>query len=182
MIAVWDDHEVANDTWSEGAENHNEDLAIDEGDFFERRRQAFQAYFEWMPIRAASAGDNETIYRQFEFGDLINLMMLDTRNAGRDQQLTLQQFIDPTSGSFNASEFVAAVADPNRSLLGADQRSWLQNAVASSSALWQIVGQQVLVGRMNLPIESLLERSEFLLQQLQTFDVSDGKSDGVASV
>lgn len=157
MIAVWDDHEVTNDTWSEGAQNHNEDPAIDEGDFFSRRQQAFQAYFEWMPIRPAVAGDFETIYRQFEFGDLANLMMLDTRNAGRDEQIALENYIDPTSGAFNGAEYFAAINDPNRSLLGADQRLWLENAVNSSAATWQILGQQVLLGRMYLPVEVLLD-------------------------
>ena len=47
MIAVWDDHEVSNDSWKDGAENHSPD----EGSFSKRKEYAIQAYFEWMPIR-----------------------------------------------------------------------------------------------------------------------------------
>ena len=32
FICVWDDHELANNTWRDGAENHNEG----EGDFYQR--------------------------------------------------------------------------------------------------------------------------------------------------
>ncbi|HEY9043128.1 MAG TPA: alkaline phosphatase D family protein, partial [Rheinheimera sp.] len=69
FIAVWDDHEITNDAWRDGAENHQSD----EGDYTVRKMAALQAYFEWMPIRPLRAGDNETIYRQFEFGNLLNL-------------------------------------------------------------------------------------------------------------
>ena len=77
MIAIWDDHEFANDTWSAGAENHQPG----EGDFAMRKAAAMQAYHEWMPTRTASA---ELIYRSFDFGDLVSLHMLDTRVIGRD--------------------------------------------------------------------------------------------------
>jgi alkaline phosphatase D len=83
FITVWDDHELANDSWNGGAENHNEG----EGDFAVRARNARQAYHEWMPIRTAEAGDQAPIYRSFKIGNLADLMMLDTRLHGRDQQL-----------------------------------------------------------------------------------------------
>ncbi len=150
-ICVWDDHEITNDTWREGAENHNEG----EGDFFERKAQALKAYFEWMPIRPVVEGDNEIIYRQFKFGDLVNLMMLDTRVIARDQQLSYANYIG-ADGSFNQAQFTADISDPNRTLLGFEQLDWLQNTMASSSAIWQVLGQQVLMGRMNLPAELLL--------------------------
>ncbi len=150
-ICVWDDHEVTNDTWREGAENHNEG----EGDFFERKAQALKAYFEWMPIRPVAEGDNEIIYRQFKFGNLVNLMMLDTRVIARDQQLSYTNYIS-ADGSFNQAQFTADISDPNRTLLGFEQLNWLQNTMASSTATWQVLGQQVLMGRMNLPAELLL--------------------------
>ncbi len=61
MIAVWDDHEIANDTWKDGAENHQ----ANEGDFKLRRAAALQAYHEWMPTRVTQA---DIIYRSFNFG------------------------------------------------------------------------------------------------------------------
>lgn len=156
FIAVWDDHEVSNDAWREGAENHNEDPAVDEGLFSERRQQALQAYFEWMPIRPASADNIETIYRQFAFGDLVNLMMLDTRIIGRDEQLQMTNYINADTGAFDTDGFAAALTDPNRTLLGSEQLAWLQSSMAASTAAWQVLGQQVLMGRMNIPAEVLL--------------------------
>ena len=54
FIVVWDDHELANNAWSGGAENHNPEQG--EGDWFVRRNAAVQAFFEWMPIREDAAG------------------------------------------------------------------------------------------------------------------------------
>ncbi len=150
-ICVWDDHEVTNDTWKEGAENHNEG----EGNFFRRKARALKAYFEWMPIRPVVKNNNEIVYRQFEFGQLVNLMMLDTRIVGRDEQLDYANYIN-ADGSFNATQFTSDLTNPTRTLLGTDQLAWLQNALATSSATWQVLGQQVLIGRMNLPAELLL--------------------------
>lgn len=83
FICVWDDHELANDSWKEGAENHS----ADEGDFQARMRSARQAYHEWMPIRTNSSGDQSAIFRSFKLGDLADLIMLDTRLHGRDRPL-----------------------------------------------------------------------------------------------
>ncbi|MFE8071783.1 alkaline phosphatase D family protein [Marinobacteraceae bacterium S3BR75-40.1] len=150
FIAVWDDHEVANDAWREGAENHN----AGEGDYSDRKLAALQAYFEWMPIRPADENDWETVFRSFRFGDLVALHMLDTRIIGRDQQLDYADYFD-ASGNFNQAQFQADLTDPNRTMLGAEQWGWLQNQMATSSATWQVLGQQVLMGRMTLPAELL---------------------------
>ena len=146
MIAVWDDHEVANDAWKEGAENHQED----EGDFAARKRDALQAYFEWMPVRPVQEND-QAIYRRFDFGNLVSLHMLDTRIIGRDEPFTLGEFF--TQSGFDQARFTAEVGDENRSLLGAEQLNWLQNQINGSTATWQVLGQQVLMGRMELPTE-----------------------------
>jgi alkaline phosphatase D len=150
FIAVWDDHEVANDTWRNGAENHDDS----EGDFEQRKLAALQAFFEWMPIRPVIEGNDEAIYRSFRFGDLVDLHMLDTRVIGRDQQLDYLNYL--SEAGLNVDQFTADVTDPNRTLLGAEQRLWLQNKLATSSGRWQVLGQQVLMGRMDLPAELLL--------------------------
>ena len=88
MIAVWDDHEFTNDSWKNGAENHQKN----EGNFQERKRNALKAYYEWMPIR--EKGKKEKIWRSFKIGNLINLMMLDTRSAARDKQLDIESYFE----------------------------------------------------------------------------------------
>ncbi|MGC8120406.1 alkaline phosphatase D family protein [Marinobacter sp. VGCF2001] len=150
FIIVWDDHEVANDTWRNGAENHN----TGEGEFEQRKLDALRAFFEWMPIRPAAEDNEEIIYRSFRFGNLVDLHMLDTRVIGRDQQLDYLDYL--RKSGLNIEQFKQAVGDPNRTLLGAEQRLWLQNKLATSTGQWQVLGQQVLMGRMNLPAELLL--------------------------
>lgn len=154
MIVVPDDHEITNDTYIDGAENHN---PATEGDFTARKINALRAYFEWMPIRPFAVGDNEILYRQFQWGKLVNLMMLDTRIIARTKQLSLT---DPAffnaNGTFNGAAFAAAIGSKSRTLLGTQQLTWLTTAMSTSSATWQVMGQQVLMGRMNLPLELLL--------------------------
>ncbi|MGI2037892.1 alkaline phosphatase D family protein [Shewanella frigidimarina] len=147
FITVWDDHEVANDTWKDGAENHNDG----EGDFDQRKQAALQAYFEWLPIRPWSEGNHEEIYRSFNYGNLVDLHMLDTRVLARDKQLEYSQYIDATTGAFNSSTFLADVTDTNRTLLGQTQLLWLQQTLLQSTAKWQVLGQQVLMGKMLMP-------------------------------
>ncbi|HTV25492.1 MAG TPA: alkaline phosphatase D family protein [Polyangiaceae bacterium] len=134
FIAVWDDHEVANDAWREGAENHG----ADEGSFAERKAAAIRAYLEWMPIRIDPASAGDVIYRTFSFGDLADLVMLDTRHAGRDQQVA------------DACD-AATITDPDRQLLGATQEAWLTGELTRSvarGARWRLIGQQVMMGQL----------------------------------
>jgi alkaline phosphatase D len=82
FICIWDDHEFANDSWLDGAQNHQ----ADEGDWDQRRQFAIQAYREWLPIRDPINKDQgEIAYRQFDIGSLASLIMLDTRIAGRSK-------------------------------------------------------------------------------------------------
>ena len=152
MIAVWDDHEVANDTWISGAENHD---ATTEGNFAARKASAIKAYFEWMPIRPVTPGVDGRVYRQFKFGDLVNLLMLDTRQAGRDQQLSYASFLT-ADGSFDAEKFQTELASTTRTMLGAEQKTWLKESLSSSIETWQVLGSQVLMMKNNLPSAVLL--------------------------
>jgi alkaline phosphatase D len=151
VIAIWDDHEVANDAWLGGAENHTEGV---EGAWAARRAAAIQAYHDWMPTRLPEAARPERIFRSFDFGDLVSLHMLDTRLIGRDRQLALTDYIGATG--FDGARFAAAMADPTRQLMGAEQTAWLRNQMARSSARWQFLGQQVLMARMNVPLPLLM--------------------------
>jgi alkaline phosphatase D len=168
LIAVWDDHEIANNAWRDGAENHT---PATEGDWSARRAAAIRAYYEWMPIREVQPGRPERTFRSFDFGALLSLHMLDTRLIGRDEQLDYANFLTPTG--FNGAAFAAAVASPSRQLLGAEQTAWLQNQLARSSATWQVLGQQVLMGRMNVPAPILFQQISVagyaaLVQKAQT--------------
>ena len=148
-ICVWDDHELMNNTWKTGAQNHNEG----EGDFDERIAMARKAYHEWMPIRTAAQTDQAPIYRQFQIGNLADLIMLDTRLHGRDEQLIYQRDIPKAGGT---EPFVKEwLMNPNRTILGAEQENWLASQLAAGrdrGATWQIIGQQVLMGKLITPV------------------------------
>ncbi len=142
MIAVWDDHELANDAWRDGAQNHT---AATEGAFTTRRAIAQQVFHEWLPIRTGS--DRGVIYRSFNFGNLLSLHMLDTRMVGRDQQIAVTSLLDPAT----SAQAQASFASPTRQMLGTTQLQWLQAGMTQSTATWQVLGQQVLMGRMEFP-------------------------------
>ena len=148
FICIWDDHEVANDAYKDGADNHD---SSKEGAFIARRTVALQAYYEWLPVRMPDASNPLRIYRSFDFGNLFSLHMLDTRLIGRDKQLDYADFINPSTGAFDAAAFGKAMANPNRQLLGTAQTQWLQGQLAASTATWQVLGQQILMGKMYLP-------------------------------
>lgn len=150
MIAVWDDHEIANDAWKNGAENHQ---PATEGDYAVRRAAAVQAWHEWLPVRDGS--DPLTIYRSFNFGALMSLHMLDTRVLARDEQLDYADYF--TATGIDSARFQADMARADRTLLGATQGQWLQTQMQTSTATWQVLGQQVLMGRMNIPAPILFE-------------------------
>lgn len=152
MIAIWDDHEIADNAWADGATNH----AAGQGDWALRRKAALQAYYEWLPIR----GDPAVImgYRSFPIGTLADLIMLDTRLAGRSRQLGLPAALrDASAETVPAAAlraFLTALRDERRSLLGLKQEAWLQRQLEESTrrgARWQIIGQQVLVGAVTTP-------------------------------
>lgn len=155
IIAVWDDHEFTNDTYKDGAENHS---PATEGPFSARKQSAIQAYHEWMPIRSGS--DKAKIYRSFNFGNLLSLHMLDTRSVGRDLQIEITDLINPAK----QAAAVAALSSPTRQLLGAEQLLWIQTQMSTSQATWQVLGQQVLMARMEFPVT--------ILQALNSSDTS----------
>lgn len=111
FICVWDDHEIANNTWKGGAENHNEG----EGSFEARKKAAVQAYHEWLPIRE-NGQRRERINRTFDIGGLATLIMLDTRLCGRDQQLDYEKDLPMRTIPFDFSnpEKPVAVLDPQK--------------------------------------------------------------------
>lgn len=156
FIVIWDDHELANDTWREGAENHQ----ANDGAFFDRKLAALQAYFEWMPIRPISANDHLNIYRQFDFGSLVQLTMLDTRILARDKQLEYTDYI--TASGMDFQRFQTDLTNQNRTLMGYTQREWLQQKLAQSKATWNVLGQQVLMGKILIPAELLVPLSAVL--------------------
>jgi alkaline phosphatase D len=155
MIAVWDDHESANDSWKDGAQNHQSDS---EGDWATRKAAAKQAYREWMPVSDAP-------YAAYQIGDLATLLRLDTRLEGRERQFRLEQVLagktDPAAAAAALDTFRDGEwSNKDRQLLGPAQEAWLTEALAASTARgthWQVLVQQVLIGNLKSP-QSLISQ------------------------
>ncbi len=128
-IVTWDDHEVTNDSWAEGAENHD----ASEGDYAKRRARAHRAYDEWMPCRmdgTARLDDGTRLYRRLRFGTLAELSMLDLRTY-RDEQISQ---VGTDTG----------VDDPGRTITGEEQMGWLLEGLQQDRAQWKLVGTSVM--------------------------------------
>jgi len=145
LIAVWDDHEFSNDAWKRGAENHSEDGS--EGDFYARRSAAIKAYYEWMPIREQQ--NKRRIFRDFKIGKLMHLIMLDTRQFGRDKQIQPKDYL--SKSGFYQAKFYNDLNSEYRELLGAEQFSWIEDKILNWNAAWTIFGQQVLMTKLKFP-------------------------------
>jgi alkaline phosphatase D len=106
-IVVWDDHEIANDSFVSGAENHQRD----EGEWAARKRAALSAYYEWMPIRDPEPGRAfEAINRSFAWGDLFKLVMLETRLLARTEPLNYANDLPIQRQRWNTANSAAPVA------------------------------------------------------------------------
>lgn len=146
-ILTFDDHEITNDPWAEGAQNHNEG----EGSWAERKTHALRAYFEWHPIREPGPGQplHEAVRRSFPFGRVAALHMIETRLSARARQFEYEDILAP-DGTIDR----VRLGDPDRRLMGQAQLDWLGKAMRQDTA-WQVLGNQVLMARLVVP--NLLE-------------------------
>jgi len=135
FIVTWDDHEVANDQWRGGAENHQSG----EGNYQRRRARSHRAYDEWMPVRmngTTKLGDGARLYRRLRFGRLAEISMLDLRTY-RSKGIGGVPTPVPNPD--------AAVSNPNRTLTGKRQMAWLKKSLVRKRALWKVIGNPVMI-------------------------------------
>ncbi|HET8960990.1 alkaline phosphatase D family protein [Nocardioides sp.] len=138
-IITWDDHEVTNDQWRRGAENHQ----ADEGDYLRRRARAHRAFDEWMPVRmdgTAKLGDGDRLFRRLKFGKLAEISMLDLRTY-RSKQVEQVAFPVPQPDP--------ALSDPDRTITGDRQLEWLKDSLDNRRAQWKLIGNPVMIAPVN---------------------------------
>src|SRR4051812_12420666 len=129
VIAITDDHEFADNAWRHGAKKHDD---AENGPWEERRAAAFRAWREWMPVRLEDPDEDGTrMWRSFSFGDLVDLLMLDSRTRRDEQSKDLEE-----------------VERPDRVLLGDEQFAWLTDRLTSSRARWRLIGQSVMIAQV----------------------------------
>lgn len=146
MLAQWDDHELANDAWTDGAENHHPDT---EGDWSMRKAVAERVYREWMPV-------SDKFYGSYQIGSLATLFRPETRVTARTKQLALR---DALADRDDITKALAEFRDGpwtarERTLMGAEQEAWLHAGLARSvkgGTRWQILAQQIVMGSLRMP-------------------------------
>jgi alkaline phosphatase D len=129
FVMSWDDHEVVNN-YAGAIDPLNTPPEL----FLLRRAAAYQAYYEHLPVRrtALPSAGGMKMYRRLQFGSLIDLSVLDTRQYRSDQAC-----------GDNAKTGCAEALDPKRTMLGDEQERWLFDNLATARARWTVIGQQV---------------------------------------
>jgi len=153
LIAVWDDHETANNSWKNGAENHT---PATEGDWETRRRAALQAYYEWMPVRDPAPGRaRESFFRSFSYGNLLTLGAIETRLMARERDIQYSEIIPTFKTPEDVEKFRKEILnDPNRQMLGSAQEKWLEQTLSKSAQAgqpWRLIANQIIMGRTIAP-------------------------------
>ena len=147
-VTVWDDHETANNTWQNGAENHQNST---EGDWATRKAASERAYREWLPM-------SDDYWASYEIGELATLFRMETRHVARSEPFELVDVVKSKS----PAEAEAALAafrdgkwrDPSRTLMGAEQEAWLASGLKASARArkpWQVLIQQIVMGSLAMP-------------------------------
>ncbi len=145
-LVTWDDHEFDNNC----ANGISEEKDVDPVAYLRRRANAYQAYYEMMPLRKRSLpkGPHLQLYRKASFGRLAELLVLDTRQYRTDQP-----------NDDRRSPLNAAALAPENTLLGANQRNWLYRSLIDSRSNWNVLAQQVMMGMVGRPTDSGLNYS-----------------------
>jgi alkaline phosphatase D len=128
-VAIWDDHEIVNDAgplhdtrsqppWTEGV--HLLPIGL-------------RAFLEYNPIARDAERTPDRLYRALRWGHHVELFVLDTR-----------QYRDANAAPDLPPE-TDAIGEVRRekSLLGREQRTWLERKLAGSDATWKVIVSSV---------------------------------------
>lgn len=139
MVVLWDDHDLADNAWRGGAKGHDPDT---QGPWSERLDAALRAHQEFLPKRLADPTDLSSAWRRLDGGDLCTVLCSEGR-AQRDEQAGL--------------DGTAPADDPARTMLGAGQARWLEEAVVGASARWVVLLSGTVMSELVLPAPDLLD-------------------------
>lgn len=155
-LVTWDDHEFDNNY----ADLVSEEQGVSPEEFLVRRMNAYQAYYEFMPLRRSAfpQGPNMKLYRGCQYGRLANFLVLDTRQYRTDQ---------PNGDGEKPME--GKVFDQKATMLGADQEYWLMSSLLQSTSTWNVLAQQVMMAPVNRGIEG---HPKFSMDQWPGYEVS----------
>jgi alkaline phosphatase D len=139
VVAVWDDHDLADNAWRDGAKSHDPD---EHGDWADRKAAAVQAHNEFLPKRLADPDDPTSAWRRLDAGDLVSVVLTETR-AARDEPV----------GSADDAD----IDDPERTILGQRQRAWVLDQAADPGPAWLVVASGTVVSELEFPAPDSLD-------------------------
>ncbi|GAA4332503.1 alkaline phosphatase D family protein [Pigmentiphaga soli] len=162
LIAIWDDHEFSDDAW----QGHQTYDADDSAHMTARRRNANQAWFEFMPADVElhpenPAFDSIRIYRSFVFGKLATLVMTDERLYRADHVIPEIAAGGMAGSRYLVNETLLAQAEQAKmnaaggaltpvSMLGDTQRGWWREQMQGATTTWKLWGNEVSLLRMQV--------------------------------
>ena len=150
LMPTWDDHETSNNSWKDGAENHD----ASEGEWEARRRAALQAYYEWMPIRDPEPGrPAEAFFRTYPVGDLLTVSAIETRLMARARQFEYSEVLPTLQSPEDVDRFRTEILwDESREMLGAAQSDFLDRTFREdANKPWRLIANQIIMARVTMP-------------------------------
>ena len=145
FVAVWDDHDIVGGAWKDGASRHDR---RHQGPWGDRVAAGRRAWREWVPAASPDPQSHPQLYRRLALGSLAELVVLDTRHAGRDR---------PALGGWATP----AILRRDRSMLGDDQWRWLEAELAPDSPRWSLVGTSVVMSPLRAVAKLLLNPDQW---------------------
>lgn len=196
FVNIWDDHETTDNSRKCTANNHTEGA---EGNWYERKSFGIQAYFEWLPIRpvaddvvaagqlfAPSVGKT---WRRFSAGSFFDLIMIDTRLWGRDDESDAGAgFTREDVRDYQSADLLCEDTTAHRDILGPDQEQWLHQQLADSTAKWKILGNQLILSHFRTtpaPVATYFNTDAwdgYPTSQERLYDVIQGGAPATAAI
>ena len=99
----------------------------------ERRANAYQAYFNYMP-RIRFDGERDRVYEHARIGKLVDLIITDERQYRSQQPCDDAQLVTCPDQQ-----------NPNRTMLGIQQKSWFKQTLATSPQTWKLWANEVML-------------------------------------
>lgn len=154
FVTIWDDHDVADNTWDGGAKAHDPEQ---HGLWSARLEAATTVRQEWLPARLRDPGDEGLLWRSLELGDLAEIVVLDARLGGRDEAL------DSAGGD-------SEIESPDRKMLSPEQWEWATERIGDRTRPWTIVSSQIPVSEMRLPMPDSVDVDSLLPEGYTVMD------------